>query len=110
MNAMWEEACIRKRSLMLLKISPRQAGQQAKAIRWTRAISGWQGVVDRYYIVAGVGTMVYLQVGKCHRWGLENMRSPCHLGDPHEKKWWEWKQVVGAKLQPPSGFSIDLVW
>lgn len=88
-----------------------QAGEQAKAIRrWTRAISGWKGVVDRYYIDAGAGTMVYLQVDKCHRCGLQNMRSPCHLGDPHEKKWWEGEQVVGAKLQPPSGFPIDLVW
>lgn len=64
---------------MLLKISPRQAGQQAKALRrWTGAISGWQGVVGRCYIDAGAGTMVYVQVGKCHRRALQNMRSLCH--------------------------------
>lgn len=61
-------------------------------------ISGWQGVVDRYYIDSGAGTMVYLQVGKCHSWGLQNMRPPCHLGDPHKKKWWEWEKVVAFPL------------
>lgn len=64
---------------MLLKISPMEVGQQAKAIRrWTSTISGWQGVVGRCYIGAGAGTMVYVQVGKCRRRALQNMRSLCH--------------------------------